>query len=105
MEDVKLNLDEKERGAFVVMDGPDQLGEMVVSVSGSKLTVYHTEVLPQAEGRGLAKKLLVTMVDYARKNGLKVIPLCPYVHAQFKRHPADYADVWKPDNAKKESAS
>ncbi|HEU4902844.1 MAG TPA: N-acetyltransferase [Flavisolibacter sp.] len=47
---------------------------------------------------------MVTMVDYARKNGLKVIPLCPYVHAQFKRHPADYADVWKPDNAKKESA-
>jgi hypothetical protein len=34
------------------------------------------------------------MVDYARKNKLKVIPLCPYVHAQFKRHPKEYADVW-----------
>jgi predicted GNAT family acetyltransferase len=78
---------------------------MVISVSGSNLTVYHTEVLPQAEGRGLAKKLLVAMVDYARKNGLQVIPLCPYVHAQFKRHPGDYADLWKPDNASEEPAS
>lgn len=100
MEDVKLKLNEKGHGAFVIMEGDDQLGEMVVSVSGRKLTVYHTEVSPKAEGKGLAKKLLVSMVDYARQNGLQVIPLCPYVHAQFKRHPEEYADVWKTDGAK-----
>ncbi|RYG04616.1 MAG: N-acetyltransferase, partial [Chitinophagaceae bacterium] len=45
-------------------------------------------------GKGLAKELLNTMVAYARANRLKVVPLCPYVHAQFKRHPEDFADVW-----------
>jgi uncharacterized protein len=70
------------------------MGEMVVSITGSNLTVFHTEVSTKAEGKGYAKKLLNEMADYARKNNLKVIPLCPYVHAQFKRHPLEYADIW-----------
>jgi predicted GNAT family acetyltransferase len=105
MEDIKLELNEKGHGAFLVMDGEERLGEMVVSVSGKKLTVYHTEVATKAEGRGLAKKMLTGMVDYARKNDLKVIPLCPYVHAQFKRHPDDFADIWSRDNEKEEQTS
>lgn len=94
MEEVKLKLDENGRGHFYVLDGEEQIGEMEVSISGNNLTVYHTEVLPKGEGKGLAKKLLTTMVDHARKNALKVIPLCPYVNAQFKRHPEEYVDVW-----------
>jgi len=101
MEEVKLNLDEDGKGAFYIMDGQEQLGEMVVSVSKENLTVYHTEVSAKAEGKGLAKKMLNAMVDYARKRHLKVIPLCTYVHGQFKKHPADYADVWN-KNEKKE---
>jgi predicted GNAT family acetyltransferase len=94
MDEVKLKLNEKGHGAFYIMNGPEQLGEMVVSISGKMLTVYHTEVVAEAEGKGLAKNLLYAMIDHARKNGMKVIPLCPYVHAQFKRHPNEYADVW-----------
>jgi len=97
MDDVKLKLDEKDNGHFYILDGEEQVAEMEISISGNDLTVYHTEVLPKAEGKGLAKKLLATMVDHARKNALKVIPLCPYVHAQFKRHPEEYADVWNKD--------
>jgi hypothetical protein len=98
MEDVKLNLNKNGQGAFTIMDGEKQMGEMVISITGNYLTVYHTEVAPEAEGKGLAKMLLNAMVDYARKNNLKVIALCPYVHAQFKRHPDEYADIWMKDN-------
>ena len=97
MNDVSLTLNEQKKGAFIIKEGEKQLGEMVVSISGNNLTVYHTEVVPEAEGKGLAKKMLQEMVDYARKNSLKVIPLCPYVHAQFKRHPDEYADLWQAD--------
>lgn len=97
MNDVSLTLNDQKKGAFVIKEGEKQLGEMVVSISGNNLTVYHTEVVPEAEGKGLAKKMLQEMVDYARKNSLKVIPLCPYVHAQFKRHPDEYADLWQAD--------
>ncbi|MBE7170149.1 MAG: N-acetyltransferase [Williamsia sp.] len=94
MEEVKLNLNEEKQGAFYIVEGTGQLGEMAVSISDARLTVYHTEVAAKAEGKGYGKKLLHEMVDYARKNNLKVIPLCTYVHAQFKRHPQEYADVW-----------
>ena len=95
MDDVKLKLDAKGHGHFFILDGEEEIAEMEISISEDNLTVYHTEVIPKAEGKGLAKKLLATMVDHARKNALKVIPLCPYVHAQFKRHPEEYADVWR----------
>ena len=100
MEEVTLALNDTKRGAFLVKDGNEQLGEMEVSISGDNLTVYHTEVASKTEGKGLAKKMLQSMVSYARENGLKVIPLCPYVHAQFKRHAEDYADVWQPAREK-----
>jgi predicted GNAT family acetyltransferase len=35
------------------------------------------------------------MAAYARGHHLKVIPLCPFVNAQFKRHPEEYADIWE----------
>lgn len=92
--EVKLELNEKGQGGFYISENGEQLGEMAVSITVSSLIVYHTEVSPKAEGKGLGKILLAAMTDHARKNGLKVTPLCPYVHAQFKRHPEEYADIW-----------
>jgi predicted GNAT family acetyltransferase len=94
MEDMQLQLDANGRGAFYLSEDGEQIGEMAISVDGQNLTVYHTEVSPKAEGKGYTKKLLNKMVEHARAQQLKVIPLCPYVHAQFKRHEDEYADVW-----------
>lgn len=95
MNEIKLNLDENGKGSFKLLEGDEQIGEMGVVISGNDLTVDHTEIDPKFEGQGYAKKLLTEMVQHARSNKLKVIPLCPYVHAQFKRHLEEYKDVWK----------
>lgn len=94
MQEIKLKLDQKGNGSFYIMGDKERLGEMVISISGKNLTVYHTEVAEKAQGKGLASELLNAMADYARENHLKVIPLCPYVLSQFKKHPDDYADLW-----------
>jgi len=94
MSDVKLELNKQGRGAFNVYVDDAKAGEMEVAKIGNDLVVYHTEVQPQYEGKGFAKELLNAMVDYARQHKLKVIPLCPYTLAQFKRHPDLYDDVW-----------
>jgi predicted GNAT family acetyltransferase len=79
----------------VIEEQEKQVGEMVIGISETALTVYHTEVDPEMEGKGLAKMMLDEMVGYAREKKLQVVPLCEYVHVQFKRHPDDYADVWR----------
>ncbi len=96
MAEVKWEPGQKGRGALILEENNEKIGEMAMSVSGNALTVYHTEVDPKHEGKGFAKVLLEAMVKHARENKLQVVPLCPYVHAQFKRHPELYKDLWTP---------
>lgn len=49
-------MNEKGRGAFYIMNGEERIGELLLSVSGKEMAVYHTEVAPEAEGKRLAKK-------------------------------------------------
>ena len=92
--EIRFIIDTAGKGNFILMEGEEQWGEMDFSISDKKITVFHTQIAPQAEGKGLARQLLQAMVDHARKNDLKVIPLCPYVHASFKKNPEQYADIW-----------
>ena len=92
---IQTDVPESGVGYFHIEEGPDRVAEMEVEVIGKEMSVFHTEVAPVLEGKGIAKQLLETMVAYARENDLKVKPLCPYVLAQFKRRPEQYADIWQ----------
>jgi predicted GNAT family acetyltransferase len=94
MTEIKFDLDERKHGSFKLFNESGFVGEMVVSVSANQLRVYHTEIKPEEKGKGYAKLLLNAMLVYVRENKLMVIPLCPFVYAQFKRQPELYKDVW-----------
>lgn len=94
METFEVVLNDKGRGELRLIADSKQAGKMDISIRKEVLTVYHTEVDPAHEGKGFAKLLLEELVHMARKDNLLIKPLCPYVHAQFKRHPTVYADVW-----------
>ncbi|MFP9114662.1 GNAT family N-acetyltransferase [Flavobacterium sp. RHBU_3] len=94
MIEIKLELDERQHGVFNLYEADEKLGEMVISIKDSVLTLYHTGVEEKAAGKGFAGQLLATMVTYVRNNNLMVRALCPYVHAQFKTHPEMYNDIW-----------
>lgn len=95
MSAVEMELDDKGQGSFYISENNERIAKMVFGISGDKLTVNHTEVAPEDEGEGLAKKLLASMVAYSRKHKLKVDPLCEFVAVQFKRHPKEYEDIWE----------
>jgi predicted GNAT family acetyltransferase len=97
MDEIQLKLDKNGRGAFFIEKNSEQLAIMEIGVVGSSLTVYHTEVNDILKGQGVANRLLDHMAAYARKNHLKVIPLCKFVHLQFTRHPDKYTDIWDKD--------
>ncbi|WP_028121587.1 GNAT family N-acetyltransferase [Epilithonimonas tenax] len=82
------------KGEVQLFSDGKKAGKMDISVVENKLTVYHTEVDEEYAGKGFAKLLLDQLLSYAVEKDLKIVPLCPYVHAQFKRHPEEYKDVW-----------
>ena len=51
----------------------------------AKFVIDHTGVKEKFGGKGLAKKLVMAGVEYARENDKKIIPLCPYAKARFDR--------------------
>ena len=51
------------------------------------MTITHTGVPRHLEGRGIAGALVLAALDHARRQGLKVAPLCSYARAYMRRHP------------------
>ncbi|MGB9058330.1 MAG: GNAT family N-acetyltransferase [Pseudolabrys sp.] len=56
------------------------------------LTILHTEVPKALEGRGIGSALIRGVLDTARRQGLKVITVCPFAKSYIERHP-EYADL------------
>jgi len=67
-------------------------------LAGSRLRLMHTEVPPELRGRKFAEVLVRAGLEHARRENLKVVPLCPFVRAFLGRHP-EYEPVldehWK----------
>lgn len=57
-----------------------------------RIVLQHTEVPAPFEGHGIAAKLTRAALDFARANGLQVVPLCPYVSSFLRRH-REYDDL------------
>lgn len=98
MEITKVELKNARYGEVQIFSDDIKAGKMRIGVADGKLTVYHTEVNSEFEGRGFAKLLLAELVNYAKSNLLKIVPLCPFVNAQFHRFPEIYKDVWLKDS-------
>ncbi len=67
--------------------------EMTFSKVGtSQIIIDHTGVPDAFRGQGVGLALVTRAVEDARRNGVKVRPLCPFAAAQFRRHP-ELSDV------------
>lgn len=56
----------------------------------------HTIVPPAIEHHGVASKMAHFALEYAKSNGLKVIPQCPFVAGYIHVHPKYESLVWDP---------
>lgn len=83
----------KTKGSFYVEENGVRLAEMTYTQAGpERIIIDHTEVSDEARGQGLGKKLVYEAVEYARKNGLKILPLCPFARSVFSKN-KDIRDV------------
>ena len=56
-------------------------------VDDETLALTHTEVDPSLEGKGVGSRLVQGVLEYAGRNNLKIVPICPFVATYLKRHP------------------
>lgn len=56
--------------------------------------IEHTYVNPSHQGKGIAKQLVLAVVEKARIENKKIVPLCPFANAEFERN-MHYQDVKK----------
>ncbi|MFD0999751.1 GNAT family N-acetyltransferase [Ohtaekwangia kribbensis] len=81
------------KGAFFVAENGTRLAEMTYSKAGDALIIIdHTEVSDALRGKGAGKQLVGAAVDHARKNNLKILPLCPFAKSVFEKV-KDFQDV------------
>jgi len=81
------------RGRYVMALPDGSEGEMTYfRRDAATIVADHTGVPPQYRGQGIAEKLVATAMDDARAKGQKIVPVCSYVVAQFRRHP-EWADL------------
>ena len=63
------------------------LAELVYRVRANRLVLIHTEVPLELEGRGIGGRLVTAAVDRAVREGLTLVPLCPFARDWLERHP------------------
>lgn len=82
------------KGRYVAaVAGRAETGELTYSrMSDTLVIVDHTGVPDSLRGTGVGAALAAHIVNEARANGFKIVPLCPFFKAQAQRNP-DWADV------------
>jgi predicted GNAT family acetyltransferase len=75
----------------IIVDG--QVAGFVQYVTRpGKMILVHTEIDDAFEGRGLGSQLAAATLDDIRAQGLRVVPLCPFIASYLERHP-EYDDL------------
>jgi len=76
-----------EANRYELMLHGRRVGLLAYRRQGDRIAFTHTEVDESCERRGFGSRLVASALDDARSNGLKVVPLCPFVAYVVDEHP------------------
>ena len=74
-----------------------RIGLLAYRQRHNRIALTHTEVSPGCEGQGFGSRLAAAALDDARRQGLVVVPICPFIAAFIQRHP-EYRDLVAPEH-------
>ena len=84
--------DGKKGRFFLVQDGHEAELTFSILSPGTRIA-DHTGVPDALRGTGAGAALVAHLVEVARAEGWKIVPLCPFVNAQRAKHP-EWANVF-----------
>jgi predicted GNAT family acetyltransferase len=92
MSDVDVTDNPAENRYEARIDG-ELLGHSDYHLTKSSIVFTHTEVSPDAEGKGVGSALARGALDDVRAKGERdVVPVCTFIHGWIDDHP-EYADL------------
>ncbi len=74
---VRVELDETGKRSVAILDGKE-IGECDYTDEGDECNIYHTHVLSEYGGKGIAKRLVYKVIEAAEKKKKKLVPTCSY---------------------------
>jgi predicted GNAT family acetyltransferase len=88
---------------FEIIDNPDNdryevrsngavIGRADYQRDGNRVVIPHTQIDPAHGGQGLGGRMVRYALDDIRRQGLTVVPACPFVADFISKHP-EYADL------------
>ena len=83
---------EPQRRRFVVTADGKECQLFYIPIDDSSVDFRSTFVHPGLRGRGVGEKLVRRALEWAREEGLKVVPTCWFVDTVVRRHP-EYAPL------------
>ncbi len=95
MPDISIEREDGENeGRYVArIGGREGEAEITFTRKGPNLiSADHTRAPESMRGTGAAAALVERLIADARREGFKIIPVCTYVQAQYRKHP-EWADV------------
>ncbi len=81
---------EKNRFEVSLEDGG--LAELSYMLTPGTLSITHTYVPDVARGQGVAGRMTQAALEYARRDGLEVVPICSYAAAYLARHKDQHSE-------------
>lgn len=83
-----------KKGAFYWDRNGQRMGESTYTMAGAdKLIIDHTHTVEEMQGTGKASELVAAVVEHARANDLKILPLCAFARHMFGKKGNEWADV------------
>ena len=90
---MNIELEDGETGGRYVVREAGAEAEMTFSKAGeSMIIIDHTGVPESLRHKGIGEALVLRAVEDMRAAGKKIMPLCPFAAAQFRKHP-EWADL------------
>jgi hypothetical protein len=86
-----------DNGIFFIKDDDKKVAEMTYSLlDPDTMIINHTWVDDSLRGKNIGYLLVDKGAVFAREHHYKIIPLCPFANAVFKKKKEEYKDVLKP---------
>lgn len=67
------------------MGKEEPLAEIKFTVLNKEIYIEHTYVNGPLRGQGIAAQLVEKVLEYAKENNLKVVPICSYVKKYLEK--------------------